>query len=576
MDLSSDNNRVWLVKSSGMIMGPFSMEEVIKSLEERRVSIIDEIRSPSSRWSFIREHAKFKEIVQFLREQQSLAKEDTGLTNSGTKTITNTGLGDEVTVTPVMPPQPEPQEDETVEVLETSRNRSQEKPMTYAFSADQSIQKNLRRRNRRFAFVAWTAFVIVVTVLVGIQFMGPQPAPKSLTADDYLRLAKSNRTLGNLESALEFFRKAETFKVLDANSQLQMIPLLMKVENQNVLARQMLEQISLESLNDKNKNQVASLLALSYLREGQLDEAEKRYQALAETNPELESNQLNLIEISILKGQFDAAVKSLTEMSKAGAMDLNILLYRALAHYRSSDSSVMKDRLENSLADLRRYQEKTQDYKPENLLLTLAIQKRLGLDLDAGATAVKLINVHPDLTREHNHDELVHGEVLQWNYLANICQTVVKDGSASPAYQGLESYCLYQSGNLKGALEKIEKARAQFSKENMLVGLHAFLLMKTGQGAEASALFKLPKSDAGVLAHDVHARWCASEKDWNCAESEWKKIQRLDERSVEVFLGLSQISIARGQKDMAADFVQQGLLISGNYRPLLVVKDQLQ
>lgn len=555
-------------------MGPYSLEEVIKSLEDRRVSIIDEIRSPSSRWHFIREHSKFKEIVQFLREQQSLAKEDTGLTSSGTKTITNTGLGDEVTMTPIPPVTPEPAE-EDVEVLEAPRERSPEKPITYAFSADKTVKQNLRRRNRRVAFIAWTAFVIIATSLVALQYLIPPKSEKSLSGDDYLRLAKSNRNLGNQESALELFRKSETYKVLDTNSQLQMIPLMMKVENQNVLARQLLENIPAASLGEKVQNQVDSLLALSFLREGQLDEAERRYQALVLKNPDEEANRMNLIEIMILKGQFDLALKSLIEVSKAGVLDLNVLLYRALATFRASESNVLKDRLENSVADLRRYLTKSQDYKSENLLLTLAIQKRLGLDLDAGSTAAKLINTHPDLTREHNHPELIHGEILQWNYLSNICRDLTKSGADSPAYQGLNSYCLYQTGDLKAALDKIEKARAQFSKESMLLGLHAFLLVKAGRNSEASALFQLAKSDESPLLHNVHARWCINEKDWNCAEQEWKNYQAIEGENVETSVGLSQIAFAKGQKDMASDYVKQGLSVSGNYRPLLILKDQL-
>ena len=60
------NEKVWLVKSSGRLIGPISLSDVVIHLQQQSLSVIDEIRSPWERWIFIREHptvmAIFKEM----------------------------------------------------------------------------------------------------------------------------------------------------------------------------------------------------------------------------------------------------------------------------------------------------------------------------------------------------------------------------------------------------------------------------------------------------------------------------------------------------------------------------------
>lgn len=583
MGLSNSNERNWLIKSAGLILGPLSFEEVIQSLKDKKISLTDEIRSPEGRWSFIREHRQFAEVVQFLREQQKSSKEDTELINSSTVTVTNTaGAVTPVTVETFSNAKIEVPPDITaqaIEVLEAARARLETAAPAptpiYAFRSDKKIQNHLSRGRRRTAQMAWILFSVVLLGVFGLQLIKQKDSPKSLGSEDYLRLAKSNKNVGQLDKALEFYRKAESLRPLPPSSRLQMISLMMLVDNQNVQARQYLEQISATDSDQKLKEEVESYLALSYLREGQLEEAQKRYEILLAKNRNLESAKMNLMEISILKGQFETAYQNLTDLLKAGIKDDTLTFYRTLALYRSPSSPANDDRLSAALLDLKRYQTKTQDFKMENLLLIAAIQTKLGNTLDVGMTIKEILNTNPDLTGEHIHDDLVHREILEWNYLGQICNITLKNFPVSAYPMGLRALCSYQQADMKSALEQIEKARTQFSSEPILYGLQSFLLNKSGRGSEASAIWKLARADESDLLVSVRARSCMEQKDWNCAETQWQKLLLKQSNSIEALYGLAKISMEQGKKDQALDFIQQGLVVSKNYRPLVILKDQM-
>jgi Flp pilus assembly protein TadD len=598
MDATSLTEKTWLVKSSGMILGPFSIEELVQALREKKVSLIDEVRSPENRWGFIREHRQFTEIVQMLREQQDLSREDTGQTFventithtdteetwSGSKggvlkpldplehTVTQIDVEDEPqTQVQIQPKSPLAPQVQTPAV--TTPTPAPVPTPVYAVNTDQKVKQKFARENRRSSLMIWVIFFLMAAGLGGLFTLRKESSSKALGFEDYLKLARTNKNLGRWEKSLEFYKKAEALHALDFSSKLQMAPLLMVVENQNVQARQNLETLLATSAPDlKIRQEIQSLVALSYLREVQLDEADKRYKEILANDPQNEAAKLNLLEIQILQGDFEGAARQITNLIKQGIQDSFLTLYRALVIYRSSDDAA---RLKMSEEDLTRFLARSQDFEPEVQLLRAAIQKKLNQPQGVTDALTQLLNIYPDLTKEHEHDFLVHREILQWSYLSNICEILLHDAPSSALYSGLKSYCSYQQGDLKAAIQSIDQARLQNAQDSTLIGLNAFLLVKAGRTSEARALFQLPAAHESPVVHSVRARLCQEQKEFSCAEEQWKLLQSKDPHSVETFAGLARVFLSKGQKEFARDLVKQGLLVSSNYQPLLEIRDQL-
>ena len=84
------NEKNWLIKSSSKITGPFSAIEVAQGVIKKHISIIDEARTPYTRWSYIREYSIFSEVVESLRYEQATHVEETVTTAQNTQTLSRT------------------------------------------------------------------------------------------------------------------------------------------------------------------------------------------------------------------------------------------------------------------------------------------------------------------------------------------------------------------------------------------------------------------------------------------------------------------------------------------------------
>ena len=47
--------KMWLIRSSSRLIGPYSLEEVVDLLTYNQISFVDEMRRPKSRWNFVRD-----------------------------------------------------------------------------------------------------------------------------------------------------------------------------------------------------------------------------------------------------------------------------------------------------------------------------------------------------------------------------------------------------------------------------------------------------------------------------------------------------------------------------------------
>ncbi|MGZ5279709.1 MAG: hypothetical protein ACXWC9_07200 [Pseudobdellovibrionaceae bacterium] len=568
-----DTDKKWLVKSSGAILGPFALEEVIQQLTQKKISLIDEVRSPESRWMFIREHKQFANIVQFLRDQQAESREDTGSTFVGNRTITLSP--EETTNVPAHSPSPLTPSPSAPSSLPTSSSvpANDPRPITYAAQNDFKVRRSLEPERKWVSMVVWSMMLVLVASAGVYYSIVQKEAPKALGYMDYVKLAQRKQNLGHFEHALGFYRKADSIQKLNALHRLQMVPLLMVVEKQNMQARQILDEVQQEiSPTPDQKIEIANMTAFSYLNEGQLGEAKKRLAAIVAEKPSLESAQVNLLEVSILEGQFQEALDSIRGLMKAGVKEPLVFLYRSLAAYRQHSDS---EKLANVIEDLKRYVGRYHDYQPETYLLIAAIQKKLGKTEDMQQTIKNMLQTDPDLSRKHIHELMIHREIFEWGYLGNICDLLLKDGPDSAISKGLSVYCSYQLGDLKSAIGQVEKARNQYGTDPSLRGLHTFLLIKSNRFQEAYALIKASGGAGNELLVSSHALICQELKDWSCAEREWRRIQTQNPQSLAAYAGLARMAEAEGDTDRAKDLLQQGLIISGHYKPLLEVKDQI-
>ena len=164
-----------------------------------------------------------------------------------------------------------------------------------------------------------------------------------------------------------------------------------------------------------------------YLREGQFDEAEKRYLDLLNAEGGSQENkykfQMNLLEIKILRGQYEQALAAInsftTNVSTILPLYKSLVVFRLFSDQQGAVSAELQKNVQNVMTELSVWQKKSQDYLPESYLLLAAFYQKLGsLDL-MNQQLQSLLTIYPDLSKEHIHDLLVDREILSWSFWVN-------------------------------------------------------------------------------------------------------------------------------------------------------------
>lgn len=573
----SSSEQMWLAKSSGVIMGPYSKSQLVDLLSKKEISIIDEIRSPSSRWGFIREREEFRDIIQALRDQLNAQKDETNTMYVGAhKTITQT----EKTQIDDLTPAPVSLANITAHAVDKNQDQVAE-----AFPVLEQITK--RSFKSRPGVLAGLIVVFIALVIYGISsgLLISKKENRLIGGEDYLRLARLYYSYGNYSRALEFYKKADLAKSLDSLSRIEMLPMLVVLENQYLAVRHALDELEPQfSADKKTLENIKNIQALSYLREGQFDEAEKRYQTLFSSELSSQENknkiQMNLLEIKILRGQYEqalAAMNTLTvNVSAVLPLYKALVIFRLLSDQQGAISAELKQNVQNIMAELSAWQKKSQDYLPESYLLLAAFYQKLGyLDL-MNQQLQSLLTIYPDLSKEHIHDLLVDREILSWSFLQNICEILMQPMTDSVVKFGLDSYCSYQRGDIKTSLDIIEKARNQYSTDPLLYGLHSFVLYRDGHGEEAKVLAALPMADKSILLKTTIGMVCTDKKDWNCAEKNFAQVSQSPiYNTVNIDKGLAQSYYELGKRDQSLKWMKKGLETSSQYGPLLELKEKI-
>jgi hypothetical protein len=550
MGNSEASEKIWLVRSSSVILGPFTFREVLAQIQIGRVSLLDEVRSPERRWLFFRESREFSQAIKELGGSPGETTGSVRSSQTASLTIELTPPPEELTPPPVSSPAPV-------------------KVYTSAWDPKLNQQMEAPRKRARL----WIGLGSLGLLLAFI-FLLPQDFRDLLNlrrSQDLLALARRAQSVGQYEQALHWLRKVNSPTELGVVGNLQFAELLMFVENQNIQARQLLDRLVVPQEDAFSARARESLLALSFLRERQWPEAELRYEKLLSAHPDHQPAHLNLIESAILQGHLDLAHQRLQSWSQQGA-NPELLIYRIILSLQGFGESVDWQAYEK---DLKERLEKSSEMQNVKLLTLAAVQQRLEKPLESLNRIRALINSDPQHDENYLFDLLEHREVFRWNFLGAICEGLVQAGSGSALYRALSAFCVYEKGELAQAISQTEEARVEFADDPQLLGLHAFLLYKAGRKGEAQALLKVSDRESSLLRRRVEAALCEDNANWSCAKTEWAAVLENDPKDLSAIAGLARMALSQGQRSQAKEIIERGMGISQSFAPLLQLKEQV-
>lgn len=586
---SGQQQAVWLVKSGGKILGPYTESELCAKIRSREVLVIDEVTLPMSRWRVIRDEPAFAAVVEEVRRSQITAREDTEIqgyttTFTSTELQSNPAIQREQKTVPPAPggdnspdvstvhPSALPVSSNTpsVFVSDGSLERGGELVREYGLAGEQKARIRLD-----FRTLIWGVAIVVCGWAGWLVWRGPEtrtaPSTPSVSANaqDLRRLlneASSAWDRGDFVRALSLLRHADSIVPGRPDVVSRLAPLLVQLETQTVTAKRAIRD-AMANVGDNDNSRRAELelgLSLASLRAEEFNEAERHCRSAIAAAPSWFPARFDCGVVAFHKKEYSNAVQNFAEAGDEPAA----LLMQAralLAMEKGADDPAMK----KARAVLGKLVARFQDFRQEGLVLASYLNLQAGDTKSSLQMARAALDVDPQQTSDHWHDPYLYLEPLSWNSLVPYCRRIA-DGLKAPVARALLGLCLYKAGSRTEAGEILRNtiAEATGPELQLLQAVNAYIMADTGRLDDARAALRIAMMEnPPALATLVKARVCSHDGDSTCAEQAWLDLDAGKGQHLAALVGLAGFRMAKGDRIGALSYVEKAKQLSPGYLP---------
>lgn len=584
-DIQRSTEKNWLVKSSTRILGPFTLVEIAEQLRTNQVSIIDEVRQPEGRWSYIRESNLFMDIVKNIREQQDSHSEQTMTQSIAHHTMTRTDsipMADELTPTPVplldlVTPPGRDVKDVTPAFSKpvTKNTGATAAAKSYGVSGDSRLQDKIRKKSN---VLRWSILGIAMALALGVSIMLTQKnQSRSMGHEDLITQALRYKSLGLYEKSLEAYQRAIRLKEPEVEAQVQMATVLISEDRQSLLGRRILERALAQENRSRSEIVDAYMgIAVSYMMDGDLKQAEETLQKAIGHEPFNISALLNLAIIQLKKGNYSEAMRDFDAIYRKSPSSVLALFGKAMAGVELAKRTAEVGFLSQLVADIKAMVQKT-GYLRQELLLFLVYAQSLRGDVDGvNGAVVQFLTEMPGQARNYIHPLQVEWRFTQWDYLEKYCAEAYRQRNPHAELKALRSICLMEVNRDADALKTLQEALAEAPKDPYILLTQASYLSKMGRLPEALGILKMPELSQIPVKNLLVGDICILTQDVPCAQNAYTRIYNKNKKSAPALYGLAWVMTRKNNRPLAYDYVRAGLQAEPNYLPLLELRDQLE
>lgn len=550
-----DHEPVWLVKSGPHIVGPYTLFDLKQKVESREISLLDEVRTPRRRWSFVRETPLLHDVVLRVREQTS-GEDKTGLMNEVTSRLNL----DEIT-------QPDLQINSASEVI-SSNPHLMNSLKKHASRVTNST--NAKKLNFSWPLIAILFAIAVVGFGINSYF---NSRPVRMSTAEALKMSLNYYRAGDWSKAITFYLKAQP--VEDPNMQMDFIPLFIS-ENNLSEAKTLIQTLA------QNKNfSLENLLRLEndkvlvQLKEGDFGAARMTADAILTKEPGFRPAIINRVISQSLLGDWETSWSESLDIQKNGIADNLLVAVKARALLNFNSTELEPNKLRALSEEISRWVDMRRDFRQEFLLMRSAILIMAGDLLNAKAAIQVAMNYSPDESIDFVKDPSLDYQVLSWKQFARVCTVVSLAFKELPEGLAANALCAYQQGDTAAALNGLQEGYKKFPENESISSFYAWLLMKLGKVEESKNILKDLDPAKNRLVATIKVNHLLQEKNFNSADIILKNMLSEDSKDPTVYYLKAQMALDFKQKDMARELTETGLAAAPNYKPLLKLKQDL-
>lgn len=599
--MTQQEEPLWIVKTSGRVIGPLTQSKVKQLLLSKEIVPLDEACKPRRRWQYLRDLKEYTEVLEELRVQQIRASSDNTQTSRMqgdelTASVTaNLGYNatDELTgdVEPInfevtqdipisdlgdMDEDGDSSDSSFRDVTSTGTTEAGSKAEKYVSSDD--AQKSVKS----FSYQIWKFTIVIVLITAGFllsnQFL-LKPQKEKSTSRDALTTAEALYFVGKYRDALKYYDVALGHGVENKEPYVRYGTLLIQLDRDTVKGKRILSE-ALE-FDQRNKVYVLAGLGLANILNGEYIFAKKNFEEVLELEPNQTAAIINLGWLLLREGNLDAAIKYFGSaiIKRSGEIDNSAYIYLSKALISKWVNSGNIKNLMEAKNNLLTIVDGKTDYRQEGLFLLTYIYSQLKETENYFRTIESLLDTDPELTENHAHDLFVYHDGISWAAFAPLCEEIYKKQKGDATAVALSGYCALKGNQLKRADERFVELANKRTQNPLLLAHHAYYYQKTGNDNHAAVtLGKAAKNNRGkeyILPLMLEARNCQELGDEECSLKLWNEILSKDENSIQALTNIAAIQVKNRQLKNGENYIRRALSISDKYTPAKYVEAQI-
>lgn len=581
--------KIWLVKSSSRILGPYSLDEVTSMLLSNQISILDELRQIEGRWTYIRESQDLVEVVKKIRDQQDRNSENTTTVSVAQNTQTKSDSGAVSRLDEKTPgilkdfDSALPIENKFKDVASTAEKDLSNKASVseallkknYGSAVDQQLQDRIRKQSNT---LRWAIGVLVIVIIVGVVVMlNIRDRQKAQNYEFLLSQTVRYKSLGLYERAVEFYKKALVIKEPHQEIQFQMAPILISENRESLLGRRILEKsLTIEGRRRDELIDTYLGVAVSHMIDGNLAEAEGALQKAVGYDPTNESALLNLAILQMKKGQDAKAQKDFDAIYKKNPQSMIALYGYALSSIERAKFSANHSDLKPLIAELKIQIQKQSELQQQLALLVVYAENLIG-DADAvNQAVVQFLSSEISVAEKFKHPLYVDWRFTQWEYLEKYCSDLFEKSNQTAEMKALRAVCQLEGKREGEAIATLKQALTEGPKDPYILGVQAGFLKKAGRIPESMSILKMSEMTSLRLKDHLLSEICISTHDVSCVQTAAATVYQQNRNDIVALYGLAWAAFKQQDKIKTREYLKLGLDISSNYLPMLELREQLE
>lgn len=584
---SQQEGEIWLVRSNGHILGPYTQKKIEDLLREREIMVLDEACKPYRIWRHFNELSAFARIIEEVRIQSL----DT-ITDAGTLTATS-ALDDSFTlsVTENIDQNMNSELTEKINLENNSEHLTQE--IVYEDVKEEVTPKNIKPKDvepsKRFtseyshevksnaqktSLVLWSIIAFLIIGFTGFYsyktFLKP-PIVKSQTGKAAVEKGLSAFDVGDYQLALMHFRSAYEANPENKDIYIYYGTLLIQEDRQTFAGRSILEKVI--SNNLQHKKLAYTGIGLSYLIENDTGKARQQFKQALKLDKNFVPAIINLGVSEFQENNLDAAIEKFKKALSIETSNPVASLLLARSYAKKWSDSKDSDWITEALKYSSLNESSQVNYSLEAKVIEAYIQT-LGYKFSKALDAInKSVDMDLEMTENHRQNIFTDRRFLSWSSLEFWCQAVVSQVSDSEEVKTFESMCNYKNSQINKAKTLAENAVNQNPTHPAILSYYSIILKNLNMNLDASttlsAALRQNKDRKFILPHLIQGRFCLESKDLGCAVDQFQKAIDINSNHLGALAGMSEVLFYKNEKVSAKEYYNKAVKISSQYKPLL-------